>query len=143
MRFHSIKFLAAPALAGFFIIGAAPTFAADDASDADAQIQSMTVQLKELDVKDKLNAATAERGQSEALVTKARSIIGERKERDVLAQTLEEAEATISLAEGKIIEAEKKAMLDAQKQELAATKTKLEALEAEQADLDQKLGGGA
>ncbi len=143
MRFRSIKFLAVPALAGFFIISASPSFAADDASDADAQIQSMTVQLKELEVKDKRNAATSELGQSEALVTKARSIIGERKQREVLAQTLEEAEATISLAEGKIIEADKAAMLDAEKQKLATTKARLQELEAEQADLDAKLGGGA
>ena len=142
------RIFAAVVVAGL-LTTASPLFAAKDDSEADAKIQQMTVQLKELDVKDERNAATGELGQAEALVAKARSIIGERSERDALAQTLDEAEATLSLAEAKIIEADKQAALDEQKQKLAATEQKLKStratvakLEKEQAELDAKLGGG-
>ncbi len=148
MRFGSTHFLAVAALVGLST-AASPLFAAGDEGEADAQIQQMTVELKELGVKDGRNAATSELGQAEALVAKARSIIGERKERDALGRTLEEAAATLSLAEAKIIEADKQAMLDEQKQilaetetELAGTRDKVAELETVQAELDEKLGGG-
>ena len=148
MRFGSTHFLAVAALVGLST-AASPLFAAGDEGDADSQIQQMTVELKELDVKDGRNAATSELGQAEALVAKARSIIGERKERDALERTLDEAAATLSLAEAKIIEADKQAELDEQKQLLAETESELTAtrdevaeLEKVQAELDGKLGGG-
>ncbi len=148
MRFGSTHLLAVAALVGLST-AASPIFAAGDDGDADTQIQNMTVQLKELGVKDARNAATSELGQAEALVDKARSIVGERKERDALERTLDEADATLSLAEAKIIEADKKAMLDEQKQllaetesELATTRDKVAELETVQSDLDAKLGGG-
>ena len=146
MRTRFTRALAAAVLAGLFVT--TPLFAADE-TDADAQIQQMTVELKELDVADERNAATAELGQVEALVAKARSIVGERREREVLQRTIEEAEATLSLAEGKMVEAEKEAMLEEQKEKLAETESELQStrnrvdeLEQEQAKLDAKLGGG-
>jgi len=126
---------------------ATPLFAAD--GTADSQIQQMTVKVKELETEDERNAATSELGQAEALIAKARSIVGERSERDELARTLEESEATLSLAEAKIIEADKQAALDEQgaalakvEADLKSTRLEVDELEAEQAKLDAKLGGG-
>ena len=62
-------------------------------------------------------------------------------------RTIEEAVATLSLAEGKMIEAEKQAMLEEQEQKLAATEKTLQStrnrvseLEEVQAEIDAKLG---
>ncbi len=116
--------------------------------EADDKIQALTVELKELDVADEHHAATSEIGQAEALRDKARSLIGERKQRELLEQTLERAEATVALASAKVVEAEKQAALDAQETQRDATNKELEAvraavakLEKQQATLEKKLRG--
>ena len=126
-----------------------PSFAKKGDADADAQIQAMTVELKKIEVADKRHAATAEIGKAEALRDKARSMVGDRKQREELARVLEELEATLALAQAKMIEAEKLAELEAEQQkldatrkELAQTRGQVEQLEKEQAKIERQLGGG-
>lgn len=129
---------------------ASPTVSAKkDDGQADARIQAMTVELKKLEVADTKAAATSEIGKAEALRDKARSLMGERKEREALQMTLEELEATVALAGGKIKEAGRSAELKAEKDKLHSLESALEeartrvaALEKEQADIEKKLGGG-
>lgn len=116
---------------------------------ADARLQKLSVSLKQYNVDDTDHAATAELGKAEALRDKARSLMGERRERDVLAQTLDELEGTVSLIDAKIIAAKaKSARVAAEKKrdELRAEVKKIQAdadkLEAQQAELEKKLGGG-
>ena len=72
-----------------------------------------------------------------------------RKNRDELARTLDELEATLELSAARIVHAESRAQLDAQKVEMEEvqkqlTKTKAAADDAEkkQAEIAGKLGGG-
>lgn len=143
------KLLVAAAIATLGL-ASTPLFAAKKGDpEADARIQAMTVELTQLGEKDELRAATAERGQAQALIDKARSIVGERKQREALARALDELEATVALAGGKIVEAEKQKALDEQKQNLANLQQEVQqvrsdvaTLEKEQAELEAKLGGG-
>jgi len=120
----------------------------DEDADAESRLQALTVQLKEKDVADERNAATAELGKGEALRDQARTLTDKRSDREMLVRTLDELEATLSLIGAKIIHADAKAALDAQKAEmksveqaLAKTKAAADALEKQQADLSSKLGG--
>jgi len=121
----------------------------DEKDDAEARLQAFTVQLKEHEVADKGNAATSELGKAEALRDKARTLTDKRSDRELLARTLDELEATLALVGAKIVHAEAKTKLDAQKAEmqkisaeLAKTKAAADELEKQQAALSSKLGGG-
>ncbi len=135
-------------LLALLLLGPGRTHAADD-GDADARLQKLAVSLKEQNVADTRHAATAELGKAEALRDKARTLIGERRERETLGRTLDELEGTLSLVGAKIKHAEAKAKLDEAKQkrdalkaELAKVKADADALEKQQAELEKKLGGG-
>jgi DNA repair exonuclease SbcCD ATPase subunit len=139
--------LAAAALVAMIVLG--PGRAVGEDGGADARLQKLSVELKHHDVADTSHAATAELGKAEALKDKARPLIGERREREVLDRTLDELEATLSLIEAKIIQAAAKAKLDAAKAkreeiraELAKVRSEADALEKQQAELEKKLGGG-
>ena len=115
---------------------------------ADARLQELTVELKKQDVNDSHHAATAELGQAEALRDKARSLIGERRQKRQLARTLDELEATIALASAKIVAAEAKAKLDKAtdradkiRSELARIQKHAYELEKAGEQLQQRLGG--
>jgi chromosome segregation ATPase len=121
----------------------------DDGGADDARLQKLSVELKKHDVADTSHAATGELGKAEALKDKARPMVGERKDREALARTLDELEATVSLIEAKIAHAAAKSKLDAAKAkregiraELAKVRTDADALEKQQAELEKKLGGG-
>lgn len=146
-RSRSAPLLAALSLSMLAVL-ARPAGAADD-EDADARLQKFTVQLKEHEVADTRHAATSELGKAEALRSKALTLMKKRKDRDALARTLDELEATVSLIGGKIAHAEAKAKLDEQKAkmagikaELAKVKAEADKLEQEQQSLEKKLGGG-
>ena len=138
--------LFAATLAAVFVLGVGSAALGED---ADARLQKLSVELKEHDVADTQHAATSELGKAEALKDKARTLVGERRERDVLESTLDELEATLSLVEAKIIHAAAKVKLDAAKakrdkarSELAKVRNDADALEKQQAELEKKLGGG-
>lgn len=138
--------LAAAALAAMIVLGPGRVAIGED---ADAKLQKLTVELKQYDVADTSHAATAELGEAESLRDKARSLIGERRERETLARALDRLEATLSLIDAKIVHAAAKAKLDAAKakrEEIRAELTKVradaDALEKQQAELEKKLGGG-
>jgi len=121
----------------------------DDGGADDARLQNLSVELKKHEVADTSHAATAEIGKAEALKDKARPMVGERKDREALARTLDELEATLSLVEAKLAHAAAKSKLDVAKakrddikSELAKVRTDADALEKQQAELEKKLGGG-
>lgn len=130
------------------LAGSSPALGDED-TDTESRLQALTVQLKEQDVADKGNAATAELGKGEALRDQARSLSDKRSDREELARTLDELEATLALIGAKIVHANAKAALDAQKAKmkaveatLAKTKASADAIEKQQAELSAKLGGG-
>jgi hypothetical protein len=121
----------------------------DEKNDAEAKLQAFTVQLKEHEVADTRHAATSELGKAEALRDKARTLTDKRSDRELLARTLDELEATLALVGAKIVHAEAKAKLAEQKAEmdkisaeLAKTKAAADELEKQQAALASQLGGG-
>lgn len=123
--------------------------AAGDDGKADQRLQALTVELKKYDVADTHHAATAELGKAEALRDKARSLMGERRERDALARAIDELEATLSLVEAKILHADAKAKLDKAKidadgleAEVSKVRAEADALEKQQDEMTKKLGGG-
>lgn len=131
------------------LVGIARTASSADDKEADARLQKLTVVLKQHDVGDTRKAATAEIGKAEALRDKARAAIGQRKEREALARTLDELEGTLSLVEAKIKASEAKAKLEAAKAKRAEIKAQLakiraeaDDLEKQQQDVQKKLGGG-
>lgn len=139
--------LAAAALVAMIVLGPGRVAVGEDGG-ADARLQKLSVELKQHDVADTSHAATAELGKAEALKDKARPLIGQRREREVLDRTLDELEATLSLIEAKIVQAAAKAKLDAAKAkreelraELAKVRSEADALEKQQAELEKKLGG--
>ncbi len=141
--------LAAAAVIALTIFGVGRVAIGGDDDGSDARLQKLSVALKEASVADTSHAATAEIGKAEALRDKARSLMGERRERDALAQTLDELDGTVSLIDAKILHAGAKAKLDAaQKQrdglkaEVKKVQADADALEQQQADLEKKLGGG-
>ena len=130
-------------------LAATPLFAnkKDEEAEADKRIQAATVELKKLETDDERKAATAEIGKAEALRDKARSILGDRKEREALVRTLDEMEGHLALASAQIVESDAKAdlgaeraKLEAAKQELATVRANVSKLEKEQAELDRQLG---
>ncbi|MBK6916579.1 MAG: hypothetical protein IPH07_04175 [Deltaproteobacteria bacterium] len=134
-------------LLALMLLGPGRIEAADD--DGDARLQKLTVELKEHNVDDTRHAATTELGKAEALRDKARTMIGERRERDALARTLDELEGTLSLIGAKIKHAAAKAghddaakKRDALAAELAKVRADADALEKQQSELEKKLGGG-
>ena len=144
-RSRKSRFFAAT-LAAVFVLGVGSAAVGED---ADARLQKLSVELKEQDVADTQHAATPELGKAEALRDKARTLVGERRDRDALAMTLDELEATLSLVEAKILHAAAKAKLDAAKtrrekarDDLAKVRNDADALEKQQAELEKKLGGG-
>lgn len=121
----------------------------DEKDDAEAKLQTFTVQLKEHEVADTRHAATAELGKAEALRDKALGLTDKRSDRDALVRTLDELEATLAVVGAKIVHAEAKAKLAEQKAEmekitaeLTKTKAAADELEKQQAALSSKLGGG-
>ncbi len=121
----------------------------DEKADVEARLQALTVQLKKHEVADTTHAATSEIGKAEALRDKARSLSDKRRDREAMAHTLDELQATLALVGAKIVHAETKAKYDAQKTKmkeatnaLARTKASADDLEQQQAQLERKLGGG-
>ncbi len=141
--------LVATALTGALALPIGIVAAGDDGK-ADERLQALTVELKKYDVADDTHhAATAELGKAEALRDKARSLMGERRERDVLARAIDELEATLSLVEAKILHADAKTKLDKAKAdaatldaEVAKVRGEADALEKQQEEMQRKIGGG-
>jgi hypothetical protein len=136
---RSRTLLAALAIAMLVMLGDSRSAVGDE---ADARLQKYTVQLKEHEVADTRKAATTEIGKAEALRDKARTLMQKRKDRDALAQTLDELEATVALVGAKIVHAEAKAKHDEQKERLEKTRAELDEVQAEAEKLEKKLGGG-
>jgi len=142
--------LGAAALAAMLVLATGNVaIGGDDGGADDARLQNLSVELKKHEVADTSHAATAEIGKAEALKDKARPMVGERKDREALARTLDELEATLSLVEAKLAHAAAKSKLDVAKakrddikSELAKVRTDADALEKQQAELEKKLGGG-
>jgi hypothetical protein len=144
------RMLAAAAVIALTVFGVGrDAVGGGDDDGADARLQKLSVDLKEYNVADTDHAATAELGKAEALRDKARSLMGERKEREVLAQTLDELEATASLIDAKIIAAAAKSKRSAAEKkrdelrgQVKTTQADADKLEQQQASLEKKLGGG-
>ena len=141
--------LAAAAVLALLAFGTGRDAIGGDDDGADARLQKLSVDLKEYNVADTGHAATAELGKAEALRDKARTLMGERREREVLAQTLDELEATASLIDAKIIAAAAKNKLTAAQKkrdelrgDVKQTQADADKLEQQQSDLEKKLGGG-
>jgi cob(I)alamin adenosyltransferase len=136
-------------LAIAMVAGLAGPAVGEEKDDGEARLQAFTVQLKEHEVADTRHAATSEIGKAEALRDKARTLTEKRSDREALARTLDELEATLALVGAKIVHASAKAKLDEQESKMneleaqvAKTKAEADKLEKQQAELSSKLGGG-
>lgn len=134
-------------LIALLLLGPGRIEAADD--NGDARLQKLTVELKEHNVADTSHAATKELGTAESLRDKARTLIGQRRERDALTRTLDELEGTLSLVGARIKHAAAKSAhddaakkRDALTAELSKVRADADALEKQQSELEKKLGGG-
>jgi hypothetical protein len=145
-----LKFLKRTAAAGSvaLVLGLTASIAFGDGT-ADTKLQELTVELKKLEVADKDNVATQERGKAEALRDKARSLIGVKKGAQDLQWTLDELDAVVSLVDAKISKHEAEQALAAVQKQVDETRTQTReltanaaTLEKKQSELEKKLGGG-